>query len=252
MRGSTLSTAASAVILTAAALCWLATTTPAAARQPSTAAPAVAAQPEAAVAPEPASAATAPVTVPRSGIDAGWLARVSASTGIPARALQGYAAAAVSLASTDPGCHAGWNTIAAIGDIESGHGTHGGAQIGADGNLTGSILGPALDGSDNTQALPNTDPALDGPGRWARAVGPMQFLPSTWAMDGMDGNGDLTADPNNIDDAALSAGHYLCVAGGNLGTDNGWSTAVLAYNHGDSYLEQVRVQADAYATESSQ
>ena len=55
-------------------------------------------------------------------------------------------------------------------------------------------------------AIADTDGgALDGDARWDHAVGPMQFIPSTWQLAGRDGNGDGTADPFNIDDAALSA-----------------------------------------------
>ena len=46
----------------------------------------------------------------------------------------------------------------------------------------------------------------------------MQFIPSTWALYGADGNGDGVADPFNIFDAAAAAAHYLCRAGGNLQT----------------------------------
>jgi len=39
----------------------------------------------------------------------------------------------------------------------------------------------------------------------------MQFIPSTWQLAGRDGNGDGTADPFNIDDAALSAATCLAL-----------------------------------------
>ncbi len=44
-------------------------------------------------------------------------------------------------------------------------------------------------------------------------MGPLQFIPSTWRSWGVDANGDGVADPNQIDDAALAAGRYLCAAG---------------------------------------
>ena len=76
----------------------------------------------------------------------------------------------------------------------------------------------------------------------------MQFIPATWRAYGIDGNGDGVNDPFNINDAALGAAHYLCVAGGNLRTDGGLRKAVLAYNHSDSYVNEVLALARAYAS----
>src|SRR6185437_7198893 len=63
----------------------------------------------------------------------------------------------------------------------------------------------------------------------------------------VDGNGDGVADPFNINDAGLAAAHYLCVAGGNLTTDAGQRRAVMAYNHSDSYVNEVLALAHAYS-----
>lgn len=187
----------------------------------------------------------------RVGLQASWLTQTAHQTAIPARALQGYAEAALAEGQTDPGCHLAWNTLAGIGDIESGHGTHGGAHIDpATGNVTGTILGPALDGAGGTQAIPNTDPALDGPGPWARAVGPLQFLPSTWQDYGISAAAGKTPNPDNIDDAALTAAHYLCAAGGDLSTAAGWTKAIEAFNHDPSYAGKVRDAANQYAREA--
>lgn len=184
-------------------------------------------------------------------IQASWLTQTAQQTAIPARALQGYAEAALAEGQTDPGCHLAWNTLAGVGDIESGHGTHGGAHIDpATGNVVGTILGPALDGAGGTQAIPNTDPALDGPGPWARAVGPLQFLPSTWKDYGISATAGKTPNPNNVDDAALTAAHYLCAAGGDLSKAAGWTKAIEAFNHDSSYLDEVRDAANQYAQET--
>ncbi|MGO2634339.1 MAG: lytic murein transglycosylase [Galactobacter sp.] len=76
------------------------------------------------------------------------------------------------------------------------------------------IYGIALNGGDKVAAIPDTDQGkLDGDTKWDRAVGPMQFIPSTWASVKQDGNGDGMVDVQQIDDAALSAGIYLCDAG---------------------------------------
>ena len=48
--------------------------------------------------------------------------------------------------------------------------------------------------------------------RWDRAVGPMQLLPSTWSYVGVDGDGNGKRTPDDLDDAALAVGVYLCAA----------------------------------------
>ncbi|SKA81357.1 Transglycosylase SLT domain-containing protein [Agreia bicolorata] len=180
-------------------------------------------------------------------IDGQWMLSIGATAGIPARALQAYASAANTIDTARPDCQLGWNTLAAIGMVESEHGTHGGASIGPDGQLIGSILGPVLDGVD-FDAVPDTDRGvLDGDSQWDRAVGPFQFIPSTWAAYGVDASGDGVADPNQIDDAALTAAVYLCTAGQDLSTDAGWTAAVRAYNNNDDYVSAVRTQSAEYA-----
>ncbi|MFI5662788.1 lytic transglycosylase domain-containing protein [Streptomyces sp. NPDC051684] len=81
--------------------------------------------------------------------------------------------------------------------------------------------------------------AWDGDRVWDRAVGPAQFIPSTWRRWGSDGNGDGVCDPHQIDDAWPAAGRYLCAAGGDPTRGTGIRRAVLAYNHSDAYLELV-------------
>jgi murein DD-endopeptidase MepM/ murein hydrolase activator NlpD len=77
----------------------------------------------------------------------------------------------------------------------------------------------------------------------AGAIGWMQFMPSTWAEWGTDGNGDGVADPWNAEDAIVSAARYLAAAGG--ATDI--ARAVYAYNHADWYVTEVLDLAQLYA-----
>ncbi|WP_243874808.1 lytic transglycosylase domain-containing protein [Arthrobacter woluwensis] len=183
-----------------------------------------------------------------AGIDRRWLLRTAQRTGVPARALQSYAGAAVRSERSVPGCGIGWNTLAGIGYIESHHGTHGGHWVQPDGQVSGPILGPALDGN-GFAMIPDTDGGtLDGDTRWDRAVGPFQFIPSTWARYASRAAGDgAAASPHNMDDAALTAARYLCAAGGDLGTPAGWTRAVFAYNHSQAYVDEVLAAANAYA-----
>lgn len=183
----------------------------------------------------PAIAASEPLA---ARVDPDWLKRVGAATGIPHRALAAYAGAALALAAEKPQCHLGWNTLAAIGHIESDDGRHGGAVLSDNGYSSVPIIGPKLDGGAFAGIHDSDGGVWDGDTVWDHAVGPFQFLPQTWRIWGADGNGDGQADPNQIDDAALAAARYLCHAG-DLSSVDGWRRAVLSYNHSESYVDDV-------------
>jgi hypothetical protein len=102
--------------------------------------------------------------------------------GIPPVPLTAYRNAARALAASDPGCHLPWWLVAGIGLVESGHARSGGSgHAGWNGVAHPPIYGPVLNGSHSFKRIPDTDGGrLDGDPRWDRAVGPMQFLPSTW------------------------------------------------------------------------
>ncbi len=73
----------------------------------------------------------------------------------------------------------------------------------------------------------------------------MQFIPSTWATWAADGNGDGRGDPNQIDDAALAAGRYLCHSG-DLSDPARWRQAIYSFNHSDAYVVDIANLANAY------
>ena len=182
--------------------------------------------------------------------DPAWTARAAAATGIPERALRAYASAALTLKAEQPGCGLGWNTLAGIGAIESAHGTHSGGHLDDAGYPQPAIRGIPLDGTASA-AIGDTDGgAWDGDATWDRAVGPLQFIPATWQRWGADGNGDGVADPNQIDEAALAAGRYLCAAG-EMTSASGWRRAICSYNHLDSYVDDVAATANTYAARAS-
>ena len=196
------------------------------------------------------TASARPVARPTSRVDPHWLADVAERTGVPHRALEAYAAATLTLQREDASCSLGWNTLAAIGQIESRHGSFGGATLGEDGVASPKIIGPALDGN-GYASIPDTDGGVhDGDTRWDRAVGPMQFIPGTWKLYGADGNGDGTKDPHNIDDASLAAARYLCARGG-MDSAGGWRSAVIGYNRSEQYLADVARVANTYAQKVS-
>jgi membrane-bound lytic murein transglycosylase B len=171
------------------------------------------------------------------------------SNGIPVRVLQSYLAAASVMSRRQASCHLSWSLLAGIGRVESDHGRHGGNRIGRDGLVRPGIYGPRLDGSAGTAVIRDSDGGrYDGDAGYDRAVGPMQFIPGTWRIYGTDANGDGLATPQNMDDAALSAGRYLCAGGRDLGTTAGRWSAILTYNHSNEYAATVSALADSYAT----
>lgn len=158
--------------------------------------------------------------------------------GLPTTVLNAYLRAQASVQQTSPGCHLPWQLLAAIGQVESGQ-ARGGA-VDANGTTYTPILGPVLDGNGFAN-IPDTDQGrYDGDPLHDRAVGPMQFIPSTWANWGADGNGDGVADPNNVYDAALAAAHYLCAGGHDLSVPAQMDQAILSYNHSPAYLALVK------------
>jgi len=164
---------------------------------------------------------------------------------IPSMALSAYRKAEQAMAVAAPGCGVSWNLLAGIGRIESSH-ANGGATD-SRGTAIRPIYGPALDGT-----LPGNEIIVQGNsgGRavYARAIGPMQFLPGTWSRYASDGDGDGRADPQNIFDATLSAARYLCSGGLNLRNQSQALTAILRYNNSMAYAQNVLGWASAYAT----
>jgi membrane-bound lytic murein transglycosylase B len=98
-----------------------------------------------------------------------------------------------------------WYVLAAVGKVESNHGAN---------------LGPSSAG----------------------AMGPMQFLPSTWETSGVDGNGDGVANIMDPEDAIPAAARYLKDGG----APRDWYRALYTYNHADWYVKKVLAVAEAY------
>lgn len=172
----------------------------------------------------------------------------ASADGIPDAAVAAYQRTEAVLAQADPSCHLPWELIAAIGRVESDHGRYGGSVLNDDGVSTPGIYGIPLDGTDGTALINDTDRgSLDDDAVFDRAVGPMQFIPSTWEIVGVDGDGDGERNPQDIDDAALAAGVYLCAGTGDLATDAGRRTAVYSYNNNDDYVDLVLSIMASYA-----
>ncbi|MEU0932185.1 hypothetical protein [Embleya sp. NPDC005971] len=166
--------------------------------------------------------------------------------GIPQTVLLAYQQAASNLARMDPSCKLPWTLLAGIGRVESEHAY--GGNVTVDGTAVTPILGPRLDGGPWAR-IPDTDGGrYDFDTEFDRAVGPMQFIPSTWKGWGMDGNRDGQINPQNIFDATLTAGRYLCAGNRDLSTGAGLNAAILSYNHSDAYVRNVMSWMTYYAT----
>ncbi len=160
--------------------------------------------------------------------------------GIPQAALDAYRRTASVLSQADSRCHLSWALVAAIGRVESDHGRYGGSILGNDGISRPGVFGLPLDGSHGMALVHDTDGGrYDHDTVYDRAVGPMQFIPGTWNIVGVDGDGDGRRDPQDINDAAVGAGVYLCAGNLDLSTTAGQRAAVFNYNHSTAYVDLV-------------
>jgi soluble lytic murein transglycosylase-like protein len=98
-----------------------------------------------------------------------------------------------------------WYVLAAVGQVESNHGEN---------------IGPSKAG----------------------AMGPMQFLPSTWQQYGVDGNKDGEANIMDPEDAIPSAASYLQASG----APEDWYKALYTYNRAGWYVRKVLGIAEVY------
>ncbi|WP_326569086.1 C40 family peptidase [Amycolatopsis rhabdoformis] len=184
----------------------------------------------------PASSVAVPTTQPNvpqpSEFDA-WASKTSQWLDIPLRAMTGYAQATVTLTKEQPACHLSWVTLAAIGKVASDHGRAQGDHVGTDGALTKPL---------------GTVEVRDFYGRTvstANASGPMQLAPAVWSKWQRSASGGKP-DPQNIDDAALTAGRALCAGGRDLATD--WWNAVSSLQGAPVSLHRILATVNVYGT----
>jgi len=168
---------------------------------------------------------------------------------LPPVVMAAYESAASRANMQFPSCRITWPVLAAIGEIESHHGASGGSsRAGWNGIEKPPILGLRLNGSHGIRAIKDSDRGrFDGDRKWDRAVGPMQFLPSTWKTFGVDADGDGIANPQDIRDAAAAAADYLCKGNANLADPTQLATAIYSYNAADWYVSDVLTLMSRYA-----
>lgn len=197
----------------------------------------------------PISGAIGAVAALQAAADDGGIAGGGSIADIPPRMLTAYKRAVLQIGQHAPACRGmRWPVLAGIAKVESNHAA--GRVIAADGDIRPKIYGVLLNGSGaggNTTVVTDTDGGKwDGTAAGERAVGPFQFLPSTWESVGKDANGDKRADPHNADDAALGAAIYLCGNGRDLAQRSQLKAAIMQYNHSAAYVANVLGWIDQY------
>lgn len=200
--------------------------------------------------PEPVTAAPGPGSVPLRG----GLAPIANDSGLvpaaPPAAISAYQRATTVINAATDRCHLDWTVLAAIGRVESNHGTKGDSRLTDEGAARPGIFGKPLDGRGGRGRLRDTDAGqLDHDPTWDAPVGPLGILPSTWAQVGVDADGDDKRDPQDIDDAALGAAVLLCAHNRNLSNETALRDALHAYNPTPGYARIVVRLAQRFATE---
>ena len=173
---------------------------------------------------------------------------------IPLVAYDAYRSASDAASGVTESCEVDWAIVAGIAQVESRHGRiDGDHELSAGGDVEPPIRGRPLDGTRGTQTIVDTDDGeLDGDATWDRAMGPLQFIPTTWRELGRDGNDDGAADPDNLYDASLTAVAHLCLREPGDYSDRGeLRRALIAYNASGHYADDVLRWIDRYRAGST-
>ncbi len=136
------------------------------------------------------------------------------------------------------------DVLVGISKAVSNHADIEGFEFDSAGTLRPPLLGEIQDGGRGGLAkIVDTDAGtLDGDAEWDRPVGPMQFLPESWAQFGLDGNADGLADPHNIWDASAAAAAMLCDSGTR-------AEAIRRYTGSDELAERAQNAIDVVVAE---
>lgn len=166
-----------------------------------------------------------------------WSKNRAEPYGIPERQLRAYAYAAWRV-QADNGCQLGWPTLAAVGQVASDHGRAEGSVVGEDGLTSKPLRGLSIMNMPPL-TVPDTDNAVtDGDATQDVAVGPMQIMPSRWEQHGSSAEEGRKPNPDNIDDAALTAARIMCESG-NPTSPEGWDEGVKRFFHTPEAVKEV-------------
>jgi hypothetical protein len=177
------------------------------------------------------------------------LAQGDGQSGPTVRAEREIPAALLGRYQRSPACSGlPWQVVAAVGYVESRHGTVGGAHLDpVTGMVTPAIVGIALDGTGSAAVrVPVGGSPWHHDPVWDHAVGPMQFTTATWSDWGVDASGDGLASPHNAFDAIATAGRYLCAGRPELANKDDVERAVRRYNNSAAYVRAVLEKAFDY------
>ena len=171
-----------------------------------------------------------------------WSESHASPYSIPERSMRAYAYAASKM--SQEGCTLGWPTLAALGSVFSNHGFTHGSEIGENGVSTVPLrdldlvkLNPV---ADTDQGRIDGNPEHDIP------VGPFQIMPSRWEQFEKAVEPGTTANPDSIDDSALTVAHQLCI-GGDLNSSEGWDTAIKNIDADPEFVKNVHAKAKEYS-----
>ena len=170
---------------------------------------------------------------------------------VPLVAYDAYRSASRAAPTITDSCEVDWAVVAGIAQVESRHGRiDSDHRLAPDGDVEPPIRGRPLDGTSGTQTIMDSDNGeLDGDSTWDRAMGPLQFIPTTWRELGRDGNADGETDPDNLYDSALTAVAHLCLREpGNYSDRGELRRALIAYNASGRYADDVLRWVDRYRT----
>ena len=196
----------------------------------------------------PVEVADVPIGIPDIVLVAADGPRLDA---VPDEALAAYQRAAAVLSSADKQCHLEWTLLAAVGHVVSGHGTTDGSRLNQRGVMRPTLTGKPVRTEDGKR-IPDSDAGrLDGDARFDRPVGPMQLSPATWAVVGVDSDGDGRRNPHDIDDASLAVSVLLCSGGGDLRREAGRVDAVRRINDDRTFVKTVLAVNRAFRAQAS-
>jgi hypothetical protein len=171
---------------------------------------------------------------------------------VPDQALAAYQRSAAVLAEADAKCNLEWTLLAAVGQVVTAHGTTGGGALADNGVMRPRFTGKPLLGKKGDK-LPDSDAGkVDGDTRYDRPVGPLQLAPSTWAVVGVDGDGNGKRNPYDVDDAALAVAVLLCSGDDDLRKRPGRIAAVKRINDDKTFIETVLAVDRTYRDQASE